>query len=118
MNEAEIIFLRSLLEATEKKRITWSMIPDDDREQFQAIVDGDIVEIELVYFEVATGGVYEIIIAIISGMKVYIRAAVGTPAYDIVSEMLSISIEAWDQEGGMKRLTKATARIKKLLEDA
>ena len=118
LHNSEIQFLEALYEATENHKIVWSIVEDEDRDLFHATLDGESINIELVYFEVATGGTFERLLAIISGLKVYIRASVGTPAYDIVSSMLSKNIPSWSQgrKGGINSLSKATSRINRFLE--
>lgn len=110
---AELAFVEALYDATVRNIIAWKLIPDDDREISQAEVDGDIIEVEFVYFPAATGGTFEIVLARVSGMKTYFQVAVGTPAYQILRSMLS---SKQSLKSSIKSLDKATGRVRKLLE--
>ena len=113
MHDAELAFVEALHEATLRKVITWTSVADDDREISQALVDGDTVQIEFVYFPTATGGTFEKILATVSGMKTHFQVATGTRAYHILRNMLAPQQSC---EGASKSLSKATARVQKLME--
>ena len=50
MHTAELEFVKALAEATERSLIRWEAVPHDDREISRAEIDGDIVEVEFMYF--------------------------------------------------------------------
>jgi hypothetical protein len=112
--EAQLAFVEALRDATARKAISWVSVPDDDREISRAEVDGESVEVEFVYFEVATGGTYEIVLARVSGMRAYFHVAVGTPAFHILREMLA---PQQSRDATVKSLEKATARVRGLRSD-
>ena len=113
MHAAELAFVEALRDATARNLITWVSVPDDDREISRAEIDGEIVQIEFVYFPVAVGGTFEKVLAIVSGLKTYFQVAAGTPAYHILREMLAPQ-QSW--ESSVKGLAKATVRVRRLLE--
>ncbi len=112
---AELAFVEALRDATVGNFITWTSVVDDDREISRTEVDGDVVEVEFVYFPVAVGGTFERVLATVSGMKTYFQVAAGTPAYHILRDMLA---SQKSRESGVKSLTKATARLSRLLGDS
>ncbi len=116
---SELQFLEALYEATANNKIIWAIVDDDNREIFQTTIDSEVVQIEFIYFKDSTGETSESLIAIVSGLKVYIRTSVGTPAYNIVTNMLSINIIGWSQglEKSKASLTKAASRVRKLVSD-
>lgn len=114
MHAAELAFVEALRDATVRNLITWTSVADDDREISRAEIDGDVVEVEFVYFPVAVGGTFEKVLATVSGMKTYFQVAAGTPVYHILREMLA---PRQSQESGVEGLAKATARVRRLLED-
>jgi len=88
-HEAELAFVEALRDATIRGVVTWESVPDDDREISRAEIDGDIVEVEFMYFPLAVGGTFEKVLATVSGMKTYFQVATGTPAYDMLRTMLA-----------------------------
>jgi hypothetical protein len=86
---AELAFVEALGDATVRGVIAWTIVPDDDRDISKAEADGDVVEVEFVYFPVAVGGTFEIVLARVSGMKTHFQVAAGTPAYHILRDMLA-----------------------------
>jgi hypothetical protein len=115
MHIAQIAFVEALRAATDRGQISWASVPNDDREIFRAEIDGDVVQVEFMYFPVAVGGSSEKVLATISGMKTYFQSAAGTPAYQILRDMLS---PQESRESAFKGLTKATARVRRLPEAA
>jgi hypothetical protein len=109
----ELAFVEALRDAIVRGLVTWTSVPDDDREISRAEIDGDVVEVEFVYFPVAVGGTFEIVLARVSGMKTYFQVAAGTPAYHILRDMLA---PQQSRESLVKGLTKATARVRRLQE--
>jgi hypothetical protein len=110
---AELAFVEALRDATTANLITWTSMADDDREISRAEIDGDVVQVEFVYFPVAVGGTFEKVLATVSGMKTYFQTAAGTPSYHILRDMLAPQPS---RESGVKGLTTATARVRRLLE--
>ncbi len=74
---AQLAFVESLRDATVRGLVTWASVPDDDREISRAEIDGDVLEVEFVYFPVAVGGTFEKVLATVSGMKTYFQVAAG-----------------------------------------
>jgi hypothetical protein len=116
MQEAELRFLSALLEATRQNLMTWSLVEDDDRAIYHAVVGTDSIAVELVYVPTA-GKSSERLLARVSGLGVYFHAAVGTRAYHVISEMLSLQIFGWadGRAGALKSLATATAQVNGLL---
>ncbi len=110
---AELAFVEALRDVTVRGLVRWTSVPDDDREISRAEIDGDVVKVEFVYFPVAVGGTFEIVLARVSGMKTYFQVAAGTPTYHILRDMLA---PQQSRESVVKSLTQATARIRRLLE--
>jgi hypothetical protein len=102
MHAAEQEFVEALADATARNLIHWETVPHDDREISRTEVDGDVVQIEFVYFPVAVGGAFEKVLATVSGMKIYFQVAAGTPAYHILRDMLA---PQQSRESGVKGLT-------------
>jgi hypothetical protein len=117
VRDAEIRFLEALHVATERNLISWKKTLDDDRDVFEAEVDGEVIAVELVYFRVASGETCERVLARVAGMKTHFHVALGTKAYDLISGMLSMQVEGWDKgrADGLSRLEKATARVESLV---
>ncbi len=113
MHATELAFVEALRDATVRGLIAWIPVPDDDREISRAEIDGEVVEVEFVYFPVAVGGTFEKVLATVSGMKTYFQVAAGTPAYHILRDMLA---PQQSRESEVKGLTKATARVRRLME--
>lgn len=110
---AELAFVEALRDATVGNHIVWTSVADDDREIYQAEIDGDIVKVEFVYFPVAVGGVFEKVLANVSGMKTYFQVATGTPAYHALRDMV---VPQQSHKSGVKSLARATTRVRRLLE--
>jgi len=110
---AEIEFVQILRDATVRNFITWTSVPHDDREIYRAEIDGEIVKVEFMYFPVAAGGTFEQVLATVSGLKTYFQVAAGTPAYHILRDLLA---PRQSRESGVTGLTKATARVRRLLK--
>lgn len=111
MHTAELAFVEALHEATSRNVITWTVVPDDDREVYRAEADGDIVEIEFLRFQTAVEGTFERVLATVSGLKTYFQVAAGTSAYQTLQRMLAPQ-KSW--ASGVKDLHKATERIRSL----
>ncbi|HXI54193.1 MAG TPA: hypothetical protein VNH84_21925 [Candidatus Saccharimonadales bacterium] len=117
-DEAQIEFLESLHEASRRNVITWRIAEGDDRDAFEATVDGETLEVELLYVPGASGRGTERGFVRVSGLKTYFTYAVGTRGYDIIMSMLSLHIHGWAEgtAGSLKRLARATARVRALLQ--
>ena len=117
-DEAQIQFLESLHEASRQNVITWRIIEDDDRDAFEATVDGETLEVELLYVPGAPGRGSERGFVRVSGLKTYFTYAVGTRGYDIILSMLSLHIHGWADgtAGSLKSLARATQRVRALLQ--
>ena len=118
LRDAEMTFIKALHEATERKLVAWVRhLDDDDREIFHPVADGERVEVELIYFPVATGGVHERVLARVSGLKTYFSVAVGTDAYDVILSMLSMNVFGWQEgrRGALSQLRRATERVSRLV---
>ena len=113
MHAAELEFVKALAEATGRSLIRWEAVPHDDREISRTEIDGDVVEVEFMYFIVATGETHEKVLATISGLKTYFQVAVGTEAYHIIRSMFAHRKSC---ESGVTGLSKATARVRCLME--
>src|SRR4051812_15850459 len=113
MHDAAIRFLEALHLATARNLVSWKRVPDDDRDIFEAEVDGDVVRVELVYFQEASGQSFERVLARVTGLKTYFHVAIGTEAYDLISSMLSMHVAGWDhgRAESVSRLDQATARV-------
>jgi hypothetical protein len=114
IHEAELAFVEALYDATNLGHITWAILPDDERDIYQSEIDGEVLQIEFMYFPLATGDCAERVIATVSGMKTYFQVAVGTPAYHMLKHMLSLE-QARDHS--IHNLTRATSRIQTITED-
>jgi hypothetical protein len=117
-DEAQINFLESLHEASRNNVITWRIVDDDDRDAFAATVDGETLEVELLYVPGAPGHGSERGFVRVSGLKTYFTYAVGTRGYDIIMSMLSLHIFGWAEgtAGGLRSLARATQRVRALLQ--
>ena len=118
IDEAQIEFLESLHEASRRNIITWRIVEDDDRDAFAATVDGETLEVELLYVPGAPGCGSERGFVRVTGLKTYFTYAVGTRGYDLIMSMLSLHILGWAQgtAGGLKSLARATQRLRALLK--
>ncbi len=119
LDEAQIEFLEALHEASRRNVITWRIVEDDERDAFAATVDGETLEVELLYVPGASGSGSERGFVRMSGLKTYFTYAVGTRGYAIVMSMLSLHIFGWAEgtAGGLKSLARATARVRALLQE-
>ncbi|MFN0195723.1 MAG: hypothetical protein ACKVT0_03205 [Planctomycetaceae bacterium] len=115
MHAAELAFVEALRDATNRNIIKWTIKSDDNRDIYQAAVGGETVEVEFMYFPVSVGNTSEKMLATVCGMKTYFQVAVGTPAYHILREMLAPR-QSWDS--AVNGLGKATARVRRLIEDS
>ena len=70
MHSAELEFVKALADATARNLIRWEAVPHDDREISRAEVDGELVEVEFMYFTVATGETHEKALATVRDMAV------------------------------------------------
>jgi len=113
MHAAELEFVKALADATARNLIRWEAVQHDDREIYRAEVDGDMVEVEFMYFTVATNETHEKVLATVSGMKTYFQVAAGTEAYLTLRGMVAHR-GSW--ESGITGLQKATARVRRLSE--
>ena len=114
MHAAELAFVEALHEATSRNLVTWTFIPDDDREVYRATVDGDVVEIEFLRFQTAVGGTFERVLATVSGLKTYFAVAAGTSVYQTLQSIVAPQ-QSWTS--AVKGLGKATERIRSLLAE-
>lgn len=117
-DEAQIEFLESLHDASSRNVITWHIVEDDDRDAFEAAVDGETLEVELLYVPGACRHGSERGFVRVSGLKTYFTYAVGTRGYGIIMGMLSLHIPGWGEgtAGGLKSLTRATQTVRALLQ--
>jgi hypothetical protein len=117
-DEAQIEFLESLHEATRQNVITWRIVEDDDRDAWEAAVDGETLEVELLYVQGAPGRGSLGGFLRVSGLKTDFTYAIGTRGYDIIMAMLSLHIFGWSEgnAGSLKRLAHATQRVRLLLQ--
>jgi hypothetical protein len=117
-DEAQIEFLESLHEASRRNVITWRIVNDDDRDAFEGTVDGETLEVELLYIPGAPGRGSERGFVRVRGLKTYFTYAVGTRGYEIIMSMLSLHIHGWAEgtAGSLKRLARGTQRVRALLE--
>ena len=117
-DEAQIEFLESLHEASRRNVITWRKVEDDDRDAFEATVDGETLEVELLYVPGAPGRGSERGFVRVSGLKTYFTYAVGTRGHEIIMSMLSLHIHGWADgtASGLKSLSRATQRVRALLQ--
>lgn len=117
-DEAQIEFLQSLHEASRQNVITWRILEDDERDAFEATVDGETLKVELLYVSGAPGRGSERGFVRVSGLEICFTYAVGTPAYNIIMSMLSLHIHGWAEgtAGSLKGLVRATQRIRALLK--
>jgi hypothetical protein len=118
LDEAQIQFLETLYEATRLERLAWSSVEDDGRDAFVATVDGEAVEVELLYVPVTPGKGSERAFVRVSGLKTWFTCAVGTRGYDLVMSMLSLQVFGWSggTAGSLKQLARATERVRALFE--
>jgi len=117
-DDAQIEFLESLHDASRRNVITWRIVEDDDRDAFEATVDGETLEVELLYVPGAPGCGSERGFLRVSGLKTYFTYAVGTRGYEIIMSMLSLHIHGWTEgaAGSLKSLARATQRVRALLQ--
>lgn len=117
LDESQLEFLESLYEASLGNKITWHIVEDDDRDAFAAIVDGEMLQVELVSVPGALGHGAQRGFVRMSGLKTYFTYAVGTRGYEIIMGMLRLHIFGWAEgtAGSIKHLAHATARIRALL---
>jgi hypothetical protein len=94
LRDAELTCIKALHQATDRRFVTWMIVPNDNRDIFQALVDGEPVMVEFISFAVAAEGAYERVLARVTGLKTEIQVAVGTEAYDLIASMLSLNIRA------------------------
>ena len=113
MHAAELEFVKTLADATARNLIRWETVPHDDREIFRAKVAGEMIEVEFMYFTVATRETHEKVLATVSGMETYFQVAAGTEAYHTLRGMFA-QRDSW--ESGITGLQKATARVRRLSE--
>ncbi len=118
LGEAQIEFLESLHEASRRNVLKWRMVEDDDRDAFVTTVDGETLEMELLYVSGAPDRGSERGFMRVSGLKTYFTCAVGTRGYDIIMSMLSFHIFGWEEgtAGGLKSLARAIQKVRALLQ--
>ena len=71
-----------------------------------------MVEVEFMFFSVATGETAERVLATVSGMKTYFQVAAGTDSFELLRGMVS---EAAARDSMIAGLQKATVRVRRLL---
>ncbi len=112
MHAAELEFVKALAEATDQNVIRWETVPHGDREISRAEIDCEVVEVEFMYFTVATGEAHEKVLATVRGLKTHFQVAAGTEAYQILRSMFADK-NSW--QSAIAGLSKATARVRRLL---
>ena len=117
MLEDTLEFLTVLRTATEKGIVTWRIVDNDERDLFEASVDGQEITVELLMLRGPDDMGGERAFVRVVGLKVWEVFARGTQGYDIVMSMLCLNIFGWKQgaEGHGKSLKRATSRIRDLL---
>jgi len=117
-DEAQIDLLESLHEASRRNVITWRIVEDDNRDAFEATVDGERLEVELLYVPGAPNRGSERGFVRVSGLKTYFTYAVGTCGYEVIMSMLSLHIHGWAEgvAGSLKSLARATQTVRALLQ--
>lgn len=119
MLEDTLEFLTVLRTATEKGIVTWRVVDNDERDLFEASVDGQEITVERLMLREPddVGGEHAFVRVV--GLKVWEVFARGTQGYDIVMSMLGVNILGWKQgaEGYGKSLKMATSRIRNLLPE-
>ena len=111
---AQLALVEALRAATDRGLVSWASVPDDDRDTWVAEIGGEVVRVEFVSFPVAVGGSSKNVLATLSGMKTQFQMTAGTPAFQILRDMLK---PQQLRENEFKGLTKATAQLRRLIED-
>jgi hypothetical protein len=112
-----LAFLEALQIATEQGAVTWRMVEDDERDLYEASVDGEAITVERLMLHSPRDGGGERVFVRVVGLKVWEVFAIGTVGYDMVMSMLSVNIFGWKDghDGHIKSLRKATVRVRALL---
>ena len=116
-DDAQIQFLEALGEASRRKVILWRNVDDDNRDAFEADVDGQKIEVDLLYLPSGSGKGSERALVRVNGLKTWFTYAVGTRGYDLVMSMLASQFSTWASgtAGALKHLEHATKKIQALL---
>jgi len=120
--EAQEEFMVALLTATRDKTITWERIyldDEPDRDIYRTVVNGEVLEIEFeaipLVSQIPPKGVKNITeyaLVRISGMKLWITAAVGTKIFSISKEIVDSETENAIKEKRIRSYKKAVEKLK------